>query len=160
MNNALSVVLIGVGATIFMDLWTLLRKFLFGVPLANYGLVGRWVAHMPHGQFTHKAIGNSPAVNGEQLIGWLVHYFIGIAFAALLIVIVGPQWLQQPSPLPAIAFGVVTVIAPFFIMQPGMGAGIAASNTPNPNAARLQSTLTHTLFGVGLYVSAQFLLAF
>jgi hypothetical protein len=40
------------------------------------------------------------------------------------------------------------------MMQPGMGAGIAASKTPNPNAARLRSILAHTAFGIGLYGSA------
>ena len=37
-------------------------------------------------------------------------------------------------------------------MQPGMGAGIAASRTPAPNKARLQSLLNHGVFGVGLYI--------
>jgi DMSO reductase anchor subunit len=36
-------------------------------------------------------------------------------------------------------------------MQPGMGAGIAASRTRNPWSARLQSLVTHTIFGMGLY---------
>jgi hypothetical protein len=38
-------------------------------------------------------------------------------------------------------------------MQPGMGAGIAASRTPRPAAARVQSLITHTVFGVGLYAA-------
>ncbi|MDO9126054.1 MAG: DUF2938 family protein, partial [Parvibaculum sp.] len=36
----------------------------------------------------------------------------------------------------------------------GMGAGIAASKTPKPNAARLRSLVSHTVFGIGLYVAA------
>jgi Protein of unknown function (DUF2938) len=43
---------------------------------------------------------------------------------------------------------------PFFIMQPGLGAGIAASRTPKPNASRLRSVVSHFVFGVGLYASA------
>ena len=39
-------------------------------------------------------------------------------------------------------------------MQPAMGAGIAASKTPRPRVARLRSLVTHTVYGVGLYVSA------
>ncbi|MBA3260744.1 MAG: DUF2938 family protein [Gemmatimonadales bacterium] len=34
------------------------------------------------------------------------------------------------------------------------GLGIAASRTPNPTQARLKSLVTHTVFGVGLYVCA------
>ncbi|MNW02868.1 hypothetical protein D3C71_1987200 [compost metagenome] len=48
----------------------------------------------------------------------------------------------------------VSVAAPFFILQPGMGAGIAASKTPRPNTARLRSLMAHAIFGVGLYVAA------
>ena len=50
--------------------------------------------------------------------------------------------------------GLVTLVAPFFIMQPGMGLGIAASKTPNPNAARLKSIASHMVYGIGLYGSA------
>jgi hypothetical protein len=47
-----------------------------------------------------------------------------------------------------------TILAPWFVLQPGMGAGIAASRTPNPRAARLRNLATHTVYGIGLYVSA------
>ncbi|WP_247490736.1 DUF2938 family protein [Bradyrhizobium sp. 17] len=38
-------------------------------------------------------------------------------------------------------------------MQPGMGLGIAAHHAPRPNVARLNTLLTHAVFGVGLYVA-------
>ncbi|WP_287817786.1 DUF2938 family protein [Idiomarina sp.] len=57
-----------------MDLWSLVRKSLFGTPLPNYGMVGRWLAHMTHGQFRHNAIVKSRQVAGEHLIGWPAHY--------------------------------------------------------------------------------------
>jgi hypothetical protein len=50
--------------------------------------------------------------------------------------------------------GVLTVAFPFFLMQPGMGAGVAASKTPNPGRARLRSLVTHAVFGAGMYVAA------
>jgi hypothetical protein len=43
---------------------------------------------------------------------------------------------------------------PFFVMQPAMGAGIAASRTPTPWRNRLRSLATHAVFGCGLYLSA------
>jgi hypothetical protein len=55
---------------------------------------------------------------------------------------------------PALALGVATLAAPFLLMQPGMGAGIAASRTPRPGSARLHSLITHAVFGLGLYASA------
>jgi hypothetical protein len=49
--------------------------------------------------------------------------------------------------------GLGSVAAPFLLMQPGMGAGIAASRTPRPTAARLRSLVTHGIFGLGLYAT-------
>jgi Protein of unknown function (DUF2938) len=41
------------------------------------------------------------------------------------------------------------------LLETGMGAGIAASRTPRPAAARLQSIVTHIVFGLGLYAAAR-----
>lgn len=143
----------GVGATLVVDLWTIARKRLLGVPTPNYGLVGRWFAHMRHGRFRHDAIATAPPVLGERLIGWAAHYMIGIAFAALLLRIWGLAWILHPTLGPALIVGIGTVAAPFLIMQPGMGAGIAARRTPRPAAARLQSLVLHAVFGLGLYIA-------
>jgi len=39
-------------------------------------------------------------------------------------------------------------------MQPAFGFGVAAAKLPNPNLARLRSLLTHTIYGLGLYLGA------
>lgn len=153
MNDVLSVILIGIGATAVMDVWGVIRKPLLGWPRADYGLVGRWIGHMRHGTFRHHRIAAAPPIKREQMIGWIVHYATGIAFAAALIGIVGFDWLHRPTVLPAMAFGIGTVAVPFLVMQPGMGAGIAASRAPNPPGARLQSIVTHAIFGFGLWVA-------
>jgi hypothetical protein len=116
-------------------------------------IVGRWIGHMAHGRLRHDRIAAASPIPGERVLGWSIHYSIGIAFAAGLVWIVGFEWLRQPTLAPALAFGVATVAAPFLVMQPGMGAGIAASRTPNPNSARLQSLITHTIFGFGLWAA-------
>lgn len=153
MNDIPSLILVGVGATLVMDAWSIVRKQLFGILPADYGMVGRWIGHMAHGQFRHGRIAAAPPIPGERIVGWSVHYLIGIAFAAALVWIVGSEWLHHPTLVPALAFGIVTLAAPFFVMQPGMGAGIAASRTPKPNSARLQSLITHTVFGFGLWAA-------
>jgi hypothetical protein len=153
MDTFVNAALIGTGATALMDLWGILRQRLFGIPNMNYGLVGRWIAWMPRGRFRHERIAATPAVKGEKAIGWAAHYAIGIAFAAALLAIYGIEWARQPSLAPALIVGIATVAAPFLVMQPAMGAGIAASRTPRPNAARLQSLVTHTVFGFGLYAA-------
>ncbi len=153
MQILLTVILIGVAATAIMDMWCIVRKPLLGVPFPNYALVGRWIAHMPQGRFRHDSIASSQALRLERALGWAFHYLTGIAFAGLLIAIWGKGWLQQPALGPSLTVGISTVAAPFLLMQPGMGAGIAASRTANPASARLQSIVTHAVFGLGLYVS-------
>ena len=154
MQNIVFIVLIGIGATLVMDLWALLRQQLFGIAPTNWGMVGRWIGHMRKGRFSHSSIANADAVSGEKIIGWTAHYVIGIGYAVLLFLIFGEAWLFEPTLGPAVVLGIATVVAPFFILQPGMGAGVAASKTPNPNAVRLHSVLNHAVFGIGLYLSA------
>lgn len=142
---------VGTGATAVMDLWALIRKRLLGVPSLDYGLVGRWFVHLARGRFRHDPIGASPPVAHERSIGWAAHYLTGIAFAAVLLALWGLGWVCRPTIGPALTVGIGSVVAPFFLMQPGMGAGIAASRTPRPGAARLHSLVTHGIFGLGLY---------
>lgn len=153
MNYLVCTLITGLGATAVMDLWGIVRKRLLGMAAPDYGLVGRWFAHMARGRFRHESIGASPPVHGERLIGWAAHYLIGIAYAAVLIGIWGLAWVERPTLVPALIVGIGTVALPFLLMQPGMGAGIAASKTPRPAAARLQSLVTHAVFGLGLYAA-------
>lgn len=143
----------GIGATAVMDLWGLARRPLLGVPAPDYGLVGRWLAHMAVGRFRHESIARATSVRGEGPLGWAAHYLIGIAFAASLIATWGLEWVRNPTIGPAMVVGIVTVVAPLLLMQPGMGLGIAATRAPRPGAARLQSLLTHASFGIGLYAA-------
>ena len=148
---------VGAGATAATDLWAIARRRMLGTPAPDFALVGRWIAHMARGTFRHERIAQAPAIPGERTIGWTAHYAIGIAFASMLVALSGFGWFHRPTLAPALALGIATVAAPFLLMQPGMGAGIAASRTPRPWAARLQSLVTHAVFGFGLYAAAMLL---
>jgi hypothetical protein len=153
MEYLVRALLIGASATVVMDIWLIARKRLLGVPPLDYGLVGRWLAHLARGRFRHDPITASPPAQGERLIGWTAHYLIGIAFAATLLAIWGLDWARHPTSGPALIVGIGGVAAPFLVMQPGMGFGIAASRTPRPAAARLHTLVTHGIFGLGLYAA-------
>lgn len=146
-------VIVGVGATALMDLWLLLLKRI-GVPTMDFALLGRWVGHLFHGRFAHDAIRRAPPIAAELGLGWLTHYAVGIAFAAMLVALQGPPWLDNPSLLPALAWGLATAAVPLFVMQPAMGAGIASSRSPTPLKNCLRSLVNHAVFGLGLYLSA------
>ncbi len=147
-------VVVGLGATLFMDVWALFLKRAFNVPSPNYCLVGRWLRHMPEGTFMHASIAAAPQKRSECAVGWIAHYVLGTVYALVLVAFVSGSWLARPTLSPAILFGIGSVLVPYLIMQPSFGLGIAASRTPNPTQARLRSLMAHTAFGVGLYVCA------
>jgi hypothetical protein len=143
--------LIGIGASAAMDLWAIFLKRFFGILSLDNKLLGRWLGHLPSGRFMHESMAQASPIRGELVIGWCAHYLIGITFAALLLSIWGLRWARSPSLSPALFIGIVTIVAPFFILPPGMGAGIAASKTPKPNIARLKSLGAHSAYALGLY---------
>lgn len=149
----LRAMLIGVGATLVMDGWAFLLRRL-GIPSLDFALLGRWIGHLRQGQWMHASIAKATPVRGEVLIGWCAHYSIGITFAALLLSIFGLKWARSPSLYPALFVGIVTVVAPLFVMQPALGAGIASSRTPRPVFNSMKSVVTHAVYGVGLYLAA------
>jgi uncharacterized membrane protein YagU involved in acid resistance len=150
----LGAIVIGLGATLLMDLWNLFLKHSFNVPSLSYCVLGRWLQHMPEGTLRHANINAASQKPFECTVGWVAHYSIGVVFALMFIVLTSGEWLERPTLLPALLYGIVTVVFPFFIMQPSFGLGVAASRTPKPRQARLKSLATHTVFGVGLYVCA------
>jgi hypothetical protein len=152
-QDLLHVALVGAGATAVLDAWLVILKRL-GVQTQPIAHIGRWVGHVLRGRPVLASVAKAEPVVHEQALGWLVHYLIGIGFAALLVGLQGLAWLRDPSWAPAVAVGVCTVAAPLFVMQPAMGAGFAASRTPAPWKSRLRSLANHTVFGLGLYLSA------
>jgi hypothetical protein len=153
-DHILAAIAIGIGAALVMDLWNLFLKRTFGIPSLNYCLLGRWLRHMPGGTFAHASITAAARKPFECMVGWIAHYTLGVVFALVFIVLTSGDWLARPTLPPALLYGIGTVVFPFFIMQPSFGLGIAASRTSKPAQARLKSLVTHTVFGVGLYVCA------
>lgn len=150
----LQAILVGIGATLIMDAWAWLQRNIFNVPSLDYALVARWVALIPRGQFVHRPIMATPSVRGEKLLGWILHYLIGIVFALIHVFVWGEAWLTDPSAAPALFTGIVTIVFPFCIIQPCLGFGVAASKTPSPWKARWLSLLAHSFYGVGLFGTA------
>jgi len=145
---------LGIGATIMMDIWLLTLK-IFKIPTLNFAFLGRWVGWILHGKIIHQSIAQSPQIKGEYFLGWIAHYSVGIIFALSFLFIVGSDWLIHPQFYSALLFGVVTVLIPFFIMQPAMGSGFASSKTPRPFLNCLKSLMNHSVFGCGLYLTAK-----
>lgn len=153
MNVLIDAVLLGVGATIFMDVYALIIKRFWNIPSLDYRILGRWIGHFKDGTFSHPNILQSTPIPGEKILGWVSHYSIGVVFAYVLLFIWGGEWLVHPTAFPAIFIGLATTLAPWFMMQPAFGFGIAASKLPNPSIARLRSLQAHLIYGIGLYIT-------
>ncbi len=153
-GHIVSGIAMGVGATLIMDGWNLFLKRTFGIQSLNYCLLGRWLSHMPYGTFRHRSIASAEQQPMECAIGWLAHYSIGMTLAVAFVVVFSGDWLARPTFVPVVTYGIVTVVFPFFVLQPALGLGVASSRTPHPTQARLKSLMTHTVFGIGLYVCA------
>ena len=154
LDLVLSALAMGMAGSALMDVWSAVLRRRFGVPTLDYRLLGRWIGSMPKGRFMHPRIAATAPVPGEGVLGWTAHYAIGVTFAAILIAIWGRTWLASPTIGPAMAIGLGTIVAPWLVMQPAMGAGIAGSRTPNPTATRLRNVGTHAIYGLGLYMAA------
>ena len=150
-ETIMRILFVGMAATLIMDVSALIQARVLGVASADYGLVGRWLGHMVDGQFRHASIKAAPRVRNERLVGWVFHYITGCVFAMALVGVQGVAWLCNPSLVPALMAGLISVTAPFLIMQPAFGFGIAASKTPAPKVARRRSVIAHLTFGVGLF---------
>jgi hypothetical protein len=94
---------------------------------------------------------------GELAIGWIAHYAIGIGYGLPLLGLWGKVWLERPTLLPPMILAWVLLVAPYLMMMPGMGVGIARSRTPKPNVMRLKSVIGHSVFGLGMYATGRLL---
>ncbi|MDP9836962.1 hypothetical protein J2T09_001707 [Neorhizobium huautlense] len=149
---------IGFGATLLMDIWAFALHFLLGEAKPNWAPGGRWFYHLGRGKVFHEDIGKAEPYAHENALGWVGHYAVGIFYGIILAVLVGAEWFTGPTFIPAWLLGIVTIGAGWFLMQPGMGLGWAASKTANPAKVRLMNFAAHTIFAIGLYGTALLLM--
>ncbi len=147
-------VVLGLGATMLIDLWAQLLALFPGQRRPDWAPVGRWFWHLGQGRLVHASIAAAPTYRHELALGWAGHYAVGIVYGAVFALIAGEGWMAAPRLLPALVFGLVTIAAGWFLLHPGMGLGWAASRSPNPTRARVLGLVSHAIFGLGLYATA------
>ncbi len=153
MINVVEMILMGVLATLFMDLSAiLLVKAKIIHPPIGPEAVGRWTLYMFRGKFIHKDINKTPALNNEKSAALLSHYLIGIVLAGiyLLLELVEPTIRNQPWM--SLIFGFATVLLPWLWLYPSMGLGFLASKAPGRSPYIVTSLVNHTNFGLGFVI--------
>ena len=147
----LNAIVAGIVATVVLDLWQRVLHAVTGIPATNWGIVGRWFAHMPRGRFIHDAIAEAEPVANEAVIGWTLHYLIGILYGVVYVGLIVFVLSGTPSVLNGFLFGLASVTIPWFVMQPALGVGIMGSKAPNPAVPRYTALAAHCLYGIALY---------
>jgi hypothetical protein len=155
----IEILAVGVVATLATDVWQRVLQAIAGLPPANWGLVGRWIAWMPRGVLVHRPISATPPVRSEIAIGWVFHYVVGIAYAGLYLALMRMVPGSGPTLISALVFALTLLVAPWFVMQPALGLGFMASGAPKPAAVRTINASVHAVFGLGLYAGASAWLA-
>ncbi len=145
---------VGIGATVLLDVWAIVLSVFFGQARPNWGMVGRWVGHLPRGKVFHDNIADAAPITGERAVGWIFHYAVGIIYGWILVAFAGSAWLANPTFLPAFVLGMVTVLAAWLLLQPGLGVGWFASRAPNPVKVRALNLIGHSVFAIGLFGTA------
>jgi Protein of unknown function (DUF2938) len=145
-------VVMGIVATMLMDVWAAIAKHLLRLPTANWAMVGRWFGHMRRGVIVHQSMANAAPIRNELALGWAGHYLIGVFYGLTYLYIVQTVFSVEPSLVSALGFGLATLFAPWLILQPAMGAGVFAGRTPNPATTRLVNVSMHAVFGASLYI--------
>ena len=143
--------LVGVGATVTMDVLTRVSQRLGLVAGAKGRWVGRWYLGIARGQFLHSNIAAAPEEAGEKWAALVGHYLIGIALAVFYFV--GAGWLGlSPSVfLVALGYGFATCVFPWFLVFPALGFGLFGLRGPPELRLFTSSLMNHLFYGFGLW---------
>ena len=153
MINFVEMILMGVLATLFMDLLSiLLGKSKIIHQLIEPQVVGRWTLYTLRGKFIHKDIHKTPALNHEKSAALLSHYLIGIALAGVYLFLeLNVPTIRHQLLMPLI-FGIATVLLPWLWLYPSIGLGFLASKSSRRSPYIITSLVNHTNFGLGLLI--------
>lgn len=145
-------ILTGIVATATLDVWQQIYRLLFGTPITDWAMIGRWVGHIREGQFVQPDIGKAPPIANERILGWIVHYVVGTGYAVVYLLSMRFVVGSPPSFVSALVFGAVSVGITWFFMEPVLGAGVMGSKLPRQAGAMVHDFTSHLSLGLGLYI--------
>ena len=152
----LQIVIVGVGACVVFDIWQRIFHWLTAIPPSNWALVGRWtIVLLTSGQLIVRDLELRPNRQNELGVGWLVHYSIAVAYAAIFMVLMRANILAAEF-ADGLLFGVVSVIVPWLFFLPCLGKGIMGRLTPNPLLVCTLALMMHSIFGVAIGLGFSF----
>ena len=123
-----------------------------GLTPTNWGFVGRWLVGLSRGQAVLDGANTAEPSSAEKGLGWAFHYFVGLGYAALLVMLYGSAIVTAPQAGAFIVVGmVISTLAGMTILMPGMGAGFLGAKLPNQG-----QKIAMMIVGHGVFAAAQF----
>ena len=147
-------VLVGVAATVTMDVFGSVSRRVGLAAGAKGQWVGRWYLGIAQGQFVHANIAAAPEQTGETRAALVGHYLIGITLAVLYVVGAELVGLSPASFLVAVGYGLATCVFPWFLVFPALGFGVCGRKGPPELRLFTSSLINHLFYGFGLWWSA------
>ena len=142
----------GIFSTLGMDVLLYLRHKWLRQPWFDYRVLGLALLKTTLPQ----ALKHPHAHTTASLLGWGLHYVIGVLLAVSAVYLATILGFNTLSLAFCLLYAMATVVLPFYSMQPLLGLCFAARKTAQPWRNRGKSLFTHTLFGLCLYWVAQY----
>src|SRR5215469_3517367 len=150
-------VLLGIIATITMDVLSAAAiKLRLIAPLPPH-LIGRWFGSVARGEVLHSDIGQVSSIQHEMAIAVPVHYAIGVTLALMYLLACSTFELSPGTPVTAVGFALCTNLLPWLLMFPAMGYRWFGAHGPTGTRLFASSFLTHCFYGFGLWLGTSLL---
>ena len=150
MNLVAIGIVAGVLGTVSMDGLNRLVSSTGLIARIDVRTIGRMAAGWARGRFRYGDPRDMVAVENEVLLGFVTHYTIGIGLATPFVICWGVLLGRPVSPVWALAYGVGTTVASFFLVYPFMGLGVLGRRSPEGLKAPISSLANHLFFGIGM----------
>ena len=144
--------LVGVLATITMDLLSMTALKLGLIAFLPPRLTGRWFGLMTQGRFVHSDIAEAAPISHEMAIALPMHYAIGITLGIVYLVASAALEINPGSLITALGFALATNFLPWLVMFPAMGYGWFGTHGPPGTRLFTSSFVTHCFYGIGLWL--------
>jgi hypothetical protein len=150
-------VLVGIAATVTMDVLGSVSRRVGLAAGAKGQWVGRWYLGIAQGRFVHANIAAAPEHPGEARAALVGHYLIGVTLA--LVYVIGIRWvgLSPSSFFVAAGYGLATCVFPWFLVFPALGFGLFGRKGPPELKLFTSSLMNHLFYGFGLWWIAKVL---
>jgi len=153
----MSGVLVGIAATVTMDVFGSVARRVGLAAGAKGQWVGRWYLGIARGNLFHSDIASTPERPGEVRAALVGHYVIGVVLAIFYVFVTDLVGMSAGTFLLAFGYGLVTCVFPWFLVLPALGFGAFGLKGPKELRLFTSSVLNHSFYGLGLWWSAKLL---